>query len=209
MPQTLRRPAVVVASAASLVFVGMAVSYVGDGTGTWLDTRIRFLVEEYGPPHLAVTALVVAVGEPIPVIVAAALLAVVNLARRQRLLAVLAVLGPALIAAATAALKVLIGRTIEGNLAFPSGHTAAVTALGLIGALTYLGGRNESALTAVLVAAAVTITAGSVMAVALILDEIHYPTDTIGGAALGLAVTLWLAFASDHAARWRRCRKRR
>jgi membrane-associated phospholipid phosphatase len=137
-----------------------------------------------------------------PVVAAAGLVVAVWTARRLRRPAgALAIaLAPAVAGVAEVAIKSLVGRprpltaalTGESGDGFPSGHVAGFTALVAAVVVVWLfdGGRTPvttSSRFAALVVAGVTVAA---VAWARVAVGAHYPTDTIGGAILGLAIGL-------------------
>jgi undecaprenyl-diphosphatase len=112
--------------------------------------------------------------------------------------------GPGLTGVATTTLKPIIGRTIDGAFAFPSGHTGGATALGVVAALlvvTVLG--TATGASAFLVAAGALVSGGP-MALALVAYRAHYPTDTVGGFCVAVAVVLTSALVIE---RWPRRRR--
>jgi len=85
-------------------------------------------------------------------------------------------------------------------LSYPSGHVAITTTLALVGLLVLRAGRVRRALAAAaLVAAAATI---GVVGVSLVVLGFHFASDVVGGAALGVAVTLTAALASNVRPPW-------
>ncbi|GEL20816.1 hypothetical protein PA7_46530 [Pseudonocardia asaccharolytica DSM 44247 = NBRC 16224] len=188
----------IVAGLAGLAVAVLAARYAGSDTAGALDRRLRSDVTSLlGRPSSG--ALVVDLfGEPMVVAVLVGVLAALCLALRRRALAAVAVVGPILTGAATTALKPVIGRTIhDGHLAYPSGHTAAVTALALVGMLLVVGlirGGRAIGLLLVLGGAGV---AGAAMAWAQIVLDAHYPTDTVGGFAMAMAVVPATALLVD------------
>jgi len=103
---------------------------------------------------------------------------------------------------ATTVLKSLVGRTIhgDGNLSYPSGHTAFATTLALVVALAAAGrpGLGRPAGTSLVLAAALT--AGAAMGWAEVVLGAHYPTDVLGGWCTALAVVPAAAWLVDRAA---------
>jgi len=113
--------------------------------------------------------------------------------------AVLAALAlPAAVGLDDALLKHLVHRTYLGLLAYPSGHTTAIftlataTTVVLLGPLRPVGARPLRV--AILAVACVL---GVLVAVGVIGLQWHYFTDTVGGAAVGIAVVCGLAFVLD------------
>lgn len=194
----LRKGAVAVAGVFALTFAVLALRYGGrDGDGGRTDAHAENLVDRLADGRRGLFRLVIIVGDPLPAAVLCLLLAAVALLLGRRRLAALAVLGPALTGIATTLAKPVVGRTIDGALAFPSGHTAVATALGLVVALVVAAGlETESATTAAIVAAGAVV-AGAGMGVALVAAEVHYPTDTLGGFAVALVVVPLTAVALD------------
>jgi undecaprenyl-diphosphatase len=98
--------------------------------------------------------------------------------------------GPGLTGVATTTLKPLVGRTIDGGLAFPSGHTGGATALGVVAALLLITVLRPATGTSALLLSAGALVSGGAMALALVSDRVHYPTDTVGGFCVAVAVVL-------------------
>ncbi|WP_445942295.1 phosphatase PAP2 family protein [Pseudonocardia sp. T1-2H] len=200
----LRRPAVLAVVLAVSLFTLLARRYGGQSTPGRIDARVQSLVRPSDPLQALLRAFV-DLGDPVPVIALASGLAVLALALGQRRLAVLAVLGPGLTGTATTLLKPAVGRTLEGDFAYPSGHTGAATALGLVAALLVVGvlGPGTGAGTGAAVLAAGALLGGGGMAGALVIRDEHYPTDTVGGFCVGVVVVLAGALFVDRCAeRW-------
>ncbi len=88
----------------------------------------------------------------------------------------MAAIGPLSAAAGTIVLKPLVERTIHGdNLAFPSGHTAFATAVGLLLGLLWIGLFRPRPAVGGAVLAGLTLVAGFVMALNQIILDAHYP----------------------------------
>jgi undecaprenyl-diphosphatase len=197
LPARLRRPAGLAVAVAVLVFGVLAVHYAGTTTGGRVDARIDAVVGPIASPHRWMLQLVPELGSPPVVGVLALGTAVACLWLGRRRLAVLALLGPGLTGVATTLLKPAIGRTLNGNFAYPSGHTGGATAMGIVAALVVISLlRVGRALGLVLVACGAVFVGGSV-SVAMIASSSHYPTDTIGGFSTAVAVVLSLAAAID------------
>lgn len=136
-------------------------------------------------------------GDPLPVAVLLAVLAVVAfLARGPRGLA-LAVLGPLLAMVTTSlVLKPLVDRTRYGDLAFPSGHTTAVGSMALAAAVLLVGWVRVPRALRWAGAAALALLVVAV-GTSLVGRGIHYPTDTVGAVGVVLAVVPLVALVVD------------
>ncbi|MFJ6700090.1 phosphatase PAP2 family protein [Streptomyces sp. NPDC091272] len=144
-------------------------------------------------------------GEPVGA--AALVLAAVTgclLLRRPRA-AVLVVAGAGLAVATTRLLKHVVGRTIHGgNLSYPSGHTAFLTALALSVALLVAGRFGLGGAVATLLVLGAALIAGAAMGWAQVALGAHYPTDALGGWCTALAVTPAAGWLIDRTADARR-----
>lgn len=209
LPAPLGRPLALVGVAAAAVVAVLAVHYAGAAGGAvdrWIQGSVVFRLDWAQAPAVAVDFI----GEPLGMAIVLALIATLCLVLRRPRLAALAVAGPLLSGAATTALKPVVGRTIHGeHLAYPSGHTAAATALSLVLALLLVSQRAtrpRSALALVLTAA----TAGGLtMGWSQVYLWNHYPTDTLGGFATALVVVPAAALLIDRSAGWLHRRKER
>lgn len=196
LPSGLRAPAAAVSVLALLVFGFFAARYAYDTSAGRLDRRVEKLVAESGDGPSLPDAVIV-LGNPATVIVLAVLLAGVALALGHRRLAVLAIVGPGLTGVATTTLKPIIGRTIDGGFAFPSGHTGGATALGVVAALLLITMLRPATGTSALLLAAGAVVSGGAMGLALVSGRVHYPTDTVGGFCVAVAVVLTCALVIE------------
>ncbi|MES4904245.1 MULTISPECIES: phosphatase PAP2 family protein [unclassified Streptomyces] len=187
-----------IAALAALVVVVFGVLYAGHsepgGVDRWI---IQPTADSVRPPWRRVALALDFLGQP----AGAAMLVVAAVAgclllRRPRA-AVFMAAGPSLAVGTTTLLKHLVGRTIhgDGNLSYPSGHTAFLTALALVVALLAAGrlGLGRAAGASLVLAAALV--AGAAMGWAQVALSAHYPTDVLGGWCTALAVipaTAWL-----------------
>lgn len=198
LPPSLRPWLGLIAALAALVVVVLGVLYAGHGEPGRVD---RWLVEPTAdsvrPPWRYVALATDFLGEPVGA--ATLVMATVTgclLLRRPRA-AVLVVAGVGMAVVTTTLLKSLVGRTIhgDGNLSYPSGHTAFLSALALVVALLATGrlGLGRTAGTSLVFAAALVV--GAAMGWAQVALGAHYPTDVLGGWCTALAVvpaTAWL-----------------
>ncbi|HEX4834510.1 MAG TPA: phosphatase PAP2 family protein [Trebonia sp.] len=107
-------------------------------------------------------------------------------------------------------LKPLFHRTYLGALSYPSGHTTSVATLALVYAVLFLAPPQDRRSRGWRLAGLAVLLALLVAAVLGVLAlRWHYFTDTVGGAAIAVAVTAALCLAIDAlwpraAARWQR-----
>jgi len=195
VPPSLYRPMGSVALVAALGVAMLGALYSGDTTPGRIDQWLRSAVAA-APPSAETTALLIDfVAEPIGAAVLVPLLAALCLILGRWRLAILAVAGPGMTVVVTTALKPTVGRTTNGHLAYPSGHTAFATALALVFALLVLSLLLAGKLAGLLLVMAGASAAGAAMAWSQVALGAHYPTDTVGGFCSALAVvpaTAWL-----------------
>lgn len=205
LPPSLRGWLGLIAALAALVVVALGVLYAGDSEPGRVDRWIiQPTADSVRPPWRRVALALDFLGQP----AGAAMLVVAAMAgclllRRPRA-AVLMVAGASLAVGTTTLLKHLVGRTIhgDGNLSYPSGHTAFLTALALVVALLVTGrlGLGRTAGTSLVLAAALV--AGAAMGWAQVALGAHYPTDVLGGWCTALAVIPATAWLVDRMADW-------
>jgi membrane-associated phospholipid phosphatase len=94
-------------------------------------------------------------------------------------------------------LKPLVHRTYLGILAYPSGHTTAMFALAATVAVLLLVPAPAKARSVRAAVPSAACLLGGVVAIAVIGLRWHYFTDTIAGAAVGIATVCGLALALD------------
>lgn len=142
-------------------------------------------------------------GAPFEVTVTAAAVFVVCLCARWPRGALLAGVAVATGGLAEYVLKPLFGRTLYGYLSYPSGHTIGAFSLAVTFAVLLTGPRHPPLPAAVrwsLTSLALLLACG--VAVAQVARDKHYFTDTVGGAAVAIAVVLIVALVLDAAAGW-------
>lgn len=201
----MRGPVLLAIAVAAAVLAVLSGLVAGESWPSRLDLGVDRIVTRHRVVGMSIAEMMTWLGAPTTVIVVAAATCIAALLVRRWRLAALAVLGPGLTGLATTGLKPLIGRTIgDGDLAFPSGHTAGATALGLaiaIAVITLIRPGHRATLVVLAVGASLP---GAVAGVGMVLVKAHYPTDTVGGFATALVVVLCSALVLDAVARRRR-----
>jgi undecaprenyl-diphosphatase len=173
-----------------LLVVGPAVA-VSDGTGPvrfdrWAQSGVD---ASSAPWSYDVLLTVDGLGEPVGRTLLVVAVAGFCLAFRRTALALTAVVASALVVVVTSVLKQVVGRRIhEDSLSYPSGHTAALTALGLVLGLLLADLAGAGPLLGAAIALAGAVLGGALMAWSQIYLTAHYPTDTVGGAGTALVV---------------------
>jgi membrane-associated phospholipid phosphatase len=195
MPDRLRRPALGAALLAWLVAASLAAQYAGGTAAGPLDRALTGAVRAVaGPPGLIGEILVF---PTTPALVYAALVAVlvVEVVRRRWWWAGLVVTGPTVAIVLTeAAFKPLDGRTHNGFLSYPSGHTVSAVSAYLVMLLVLTTGRSR---TVRLAGCGALLVLTVVLATGLVAMDYHYPTDTIGGFCVAVGVILPAAVLTD------------
>lgn len=196
VPEALRVGGTAVAAVAALGFAALAIRYRAGSRPGALDAQLMGRLGSALRAYHRVVDVVVHLGDPLPVLLIALVLAAFAARARNARLVVLAVLAPLLTGLLTTAAKVLVGRTLDGDLSLPSGHTAAVTCLAVVGALVHLSRRHRAPVAPAADLLLVTVLA-AVTGAALVGARVHYATDTIAGYCAALATTLALARLLD------------
>lgn len=95
-------------------------------------------------------------------------------------------------------IKPWVHRAPFGVDTYPSGHTGDAFALITVIGIVLLGPSSPVRSRAVRVTVPIlAVAVGCLVAVGLVVAGFHFPTDTVGGAGVGTAVTCLLAFAID------------
>jgi membrane-associated phospholipid phosphatase len=205
LPRALRRPALAVVVAAAFLAAALGVRYAGEAYPRWLDKTSLALARDRLSVLREPARLLIGLFDPVPLTVLIVVLTAVCAALGRWRLAVLAVAGPVLTGVLTTALKPVVERTKEGDLAYPSGHMGSAVALALVVALLIvsLAGLRRWAAVAVLVAVPAAV--GAAVGLAMTVTDYHYLTDAVGGSCVAVAVVLSVAVLVD---RWPPRRRR-
>jgi membrane-associated phospholipid phosphatase len=192
-----RRPAAVALACAILILAGGAV-LVHDQYADPLDRRVGTWAATRLAGHRTTLRLLADLGQKEAVIVSIAVLCLSCLAARRINGAVLATVGaPAASVATEKVLKPLAGH-LYSYASYPSGHTTSFFALIATAAVLLAGPPADRVRSAVRVATvAATVIVGCAIAVAVIGLGDHHFIDTVGGAAVGIAVVLTATFLLD------------
>lgn len=196
-PPSLRVWLGLIAALAALAVTVLGVLYAGHSRPGRVDGWIQPAVEGVRPPWRNAALAMDFLGEPVGAATLVVAIVTGCLLLRSPRAAVLVVAGVGMTVGTATLLKHLVGRTIhgDGNLSYPSGHTAFATALALMGALLATGrlGLGRTGRTLLVLAAALVV--GAAMGWAEVALGAHYPTDVLGGWCTALAVipaTAWL-----------------
>ena len=190
-----------VSALAAVSTVGVAalgVWFAGTRRAGWLDRAVDARMVAHLGAHEGVLWPVSALGSPPVLPLGMLLLAVAGLVARRGWPAVaLAVAGPSVAVLLTElVLKPVVGRTHDGGLALPSGHTTSIAAMAWVVVLVFVAGRaGPGWLRAGLIGLAglaVLGVAGSMVAL-----DLHYATDTVAGALVATAVVGAIALLLD------------
>jgi membrane-associated phospholipid phosphatase len=164
-----------------------------------LDTTVDNLIQSSLGRHPGALEVLAGLGGPIPVTVMTSVVVLACLGTRRvrgALLAAVAVPGAA--GTTEFLLKPLVDRTLFSSLSFPSGHTTGIAALVAVLVVLLIGPLHPPVpiMPRVLLASAGVALAGAV-ATALVGLGKHYFTDTVAGAAVGIATVLVTALILD------------
>ena len=173
--------------------------FAGADSAGRLDLLLDGTVVEHSGQHHGLLWHISDLGSPpaLPLgLLALVLLAVLT---RQRWPAVLLVVaGPvAAVLLTEFVLKPMVGRTYEGGLSLPSGHTTSITSMAWVFVLVFVAGGRQRRwwLRAGLVGLAVFAVLG--VAGSMVALNRHYTTDTVAGALVATAVVGAVALLLD------------
>lgn len=189
-----RKPLLLASAVAAVVMIVLGVLFAGQHGPTALDQSVFDAVRS----HLSywLLRLMKAPTNPVLMISVLAVVTIVAVSVRRIDLAILAVAGPGLsVTLSSLVLKPIFGRRYYGTyLAYPSGHTTALTAT-IVVVLVAIGLLGRKALTVTAFGLAVVVLIFAV--IGLVGLRYHYVTDTIGGFCVGGATVLLVAYVLD------------
>ena len=197
IPPSLRWLVLGVAGGCALVVVILGLAYGRTSTPSAFDSAVQAWLQEQVPDNHVLMWFAAGLAGPRVLLAAVAIVASAAYLCRRWSLLLLAVLGPGAAMLVTQLLKPLIGRTISGAWAMPSGHTTALVALLTVAALTWINRRGAlSTITDALVLCGLVV-ALTAMLVALVRQQWHYATDIIAGGCVAFAAVACVAVALD------------
>lgn len=195
VPTRLRRPAVLVALACWVLAAVLGAQFVGQHRPGGLDATIATDVHHVLTEQGMFARVLTGPTHPIVVYPVIALAVGVAVFRRWWPRAVFAIAAPGLCVLLTELLfKPLVGRTDDGVLSYPSGHTvSAVSAFAAAALVISVGWRPAARWTVVGLLVALWL----VFAIGLVGMDYHYFTDTVGGFLVAVGVVVPLALLTD------------
>jgi membrane-associated phospholipid phosphatase len=199
LPPEARPPAVTVLAVCVAVAAFLGVLFAHHAGPGWLDTGIDARLRSALHGHSAALNRVALLGSPGPVVaLSVALVLACVLVRHWRGAVLVAVAVPTATAVTEYVLKPLVDRTLYGYQAYPSGHTTGAFVVAAVFAVLLISPprpRLPVAWRALLALAALV--AATATALAMVGMGAHYFTDTVGGAAVAIAVVLATALIID------------
>ena len=194
IPLRFRTAAIVIVAACAVTLGVLSALFYHGSTPDALDKAVFRMVW----PHRIGLDPLVAVGDSVPVLLLTAVLCYCCLALRRYAGAVMVVLAVPLASGITELVKHVIHRIYIDFLSFPSGHTTATFALiTCVAVLLIQPPATKAPASMRIVLAVLSVGFGVMVALGLVAAKFHYITDTIGGAAVGIGVTLAIALALD------------
>lgn len=199
LPRALRLPAAILLMVCVVVTAFLGVHFAGYDQPGWLDSVVDPRVQADLGRFPSLCGWLTELGDPGPVTVMTAALALACAAvRRWRGAILAAVAAPVASGLTEDVLKPVIGRTLHGGLSFPSGHATATFALAGVCALLLIDPPCRRVPGTVrLLLALLGLLLASAVAAALVAEDLHYFTDAVGGAAVGIGVVLACTLALD------------
>jgi membrane-associated phospholipid phosphatase len=199
LPVPARRWAGVLLACCAILVTVLGILFAHQTGADQLDRAVDSPLITWFGRHRGLAPWLAAPGSQLPAIVLSAAIAVACLGTRRFNGAVLAAAAvPAAIGLNDDLFKPLVHRTYLGVLSYPSGHTAAMSALAATAAVLLLVPPQPARTRTprVLIPVAVCVL-GVMVAIGVIALRWHYFTDTVAGAAVGTGAVCGLAFLLD------------
>lgn len=197
VPRGSGRPLAIFGGVCALVSVLLGLVLRGGRSPSTVDVALAELVRVTFGPATDFSDELAELGKASSVAAAGVLLSVVLAACGRRGFAVLTAASVLAIPLVTHTGKVLSDRALNGELSFPSGHTAGITAVVTVLALFLVAELPPKRRWLAPVAAAVCAVVPLSVGLAVLVEHFHYPTDVIGGWCVGVATTVGLALGLE------------
>lgn len=214
IPPRLRSAAGLVVGICVLLVTLIGLLVAHDRQPTGLDNAIwNLLPYPWGPAgqhglgrrFLSAIGQIRQLGGPLAITAMTALLCYCCLAMRRYRAAIMVAGGEIGASVLTSLLKPVVGRMMGGSLSYPSGHTTAAFALATGVVLVIASAQPTRMPRSMRIALSVlAVGTASLVALGMVAWHEHYLTDTFGGAAIGIGVTISVALVLDYAAEHRR-----
>jgi membrane-associated phospholipid phosphatase len=195
LDRALRGPALLLTASSAVGLALLALAVTGRGQ-LQVDVTVASWIITLTEPIEPIVDVVDDAGDAGAACTTSQILALVLFIQGSRRAALLAVAGQVAASTLALAVKVVVGRTFDGELSFPSGHVTASTAIALTVALVAVAHHPHSRP----VAAAASCGVGAVallMSITVVAGEVHYMTDAVGGALTAVIGVLGTALTID------------
>ncbi len=196
-PTPLRKPVAVLVGLSALLFTALSLLYAGDSGYGRVDAAAADLARQHLTAFRGLFSVIQRMGDPLRVVIAAMVLALISLALGKCRIAVIAIAGPILTGLTTIALKPIVGRTRYDDFAFPSGHAAGLSALCLVVALILIGLAGKRVVPIAVTASVGVVLGGGMIGLAVATRGGHYLTDTLGSFLLAITMVFGLGLIVD------------
>ena len=183
----------------AILVAALGALFAGQSTADAFDRAVDSPVITVFAGHRGLALWLAFPGSMIPAVVLTAALAIGCLLTGRRRGAVLAILAVPVTAVITDwLLKPLVHRTYIGQVVYPSGHTATISALAATVTVLLLASPRPAAAgpLRVLILAVACLAVAAVV-IGVIAVRFHYFTDTVAGAAVGIGTVCGLALVLD------------
>jgi membrane-associated phospholipid phosphatase len=189
--------AVVLLAGCAILVAVLGVVFAHQDTADGFDHAVDAPIVTAFSGHSGLAGLLAFPGTTIPAVVLSAAMAVACLlAGRVNGVVLAAVAVPATVGLTDGLLKPWVHRSYLDQPAYPSGHTASITALAATAVVLLLASGHPARWLRILILAVTSLLIVSVV-VGVIGITFHYFTDTVAGAAVGIGTVCALALLLD------------